>query len=70
MICQETFSKFINVLNNAANTFAVFQDGFDDIGREYKIARLEYSLIVPVLRTTLRCCISAEWCRSRYDSIL
>lgn len=47
MICQKEFSRFINVLNNGADTFAVLREGFDDIGKLYKIARLEYTLVVP-----------------------
>lgn len=47
MICQKEFRRFISVLNNGVNTFAVLQEGFGSIGKMYKIAQLEYNLVVP-----------------------
>lgn len=47
MICKKEFTYLIECLLNSDDTFAVFQDAFDDLGRLYGITRLTYQFVVP-----------------------
>ena len=47
MFYSKELSAFINALAKEDDTFGIAQSAFDDIGRKYNIAKLEYRLTLP-----------------------
>lgn len=47
MNCSRELSDFIKAMAKDDDTFVIMQSAFDEIGRKYNIAKLEYKLMLP-----------------------